>query len=82
MSADAVGKVTHYYDKIGVAIVKLDKEVSVGQALRFGDPDSGVVQTVESMQVDHAPVEKAKKGDEVGIKVTGKVKDKTLVFRA
>lgn len=82
MSKDAVGKVTHYYDKIGVAIVKLDKELSVGQHVKFGDGDTSVVQTVDSMQMDHAPVEKAKKGDEVGIKVNEKVKDGTLVLLA
>lgn len=75
-----VGKVTHYYDKIGVAIVKFSKSIKKGDTLRFGSEEDGFKQTVESMQLNHAPVSQAKKGDEVGIKIDQKAKEGTEVY--
>ena len=69
-----VGAVSHYYDKIGVAIVKLTKPVKVGDNLRFGDEESGFNQELSSMQMNHEAIPKAKKGDEIGIKVEQKAK--------
>lgn len=79
LDKDAIGKVTHYYDKIGVAIVKLSKGLKVGDTIKFVKGDDSFDQVVASMQVEHAAIEEAKKGDEVGIKVDRKVKDGTIV---
>lgn len=77
-----VGTVSHYYDKIGVAIVKLTKPVKVGDNLRFGDEETGFNQELSSMQMDHEAIPSAKKGDEIGIKVETKAKEGTPVFIA
>lgn len=76
-----IGIVSHYYDKIGVAIVKLEKEVKVGDTLHFGGED-GFKQEVTSMQMDHEVIATAKKGEEVGVKVDQKVKEGTPVHLA
>jgi len=75
-----IGKVTHYYDKLGVAIVKVAKTIKVGDKIKFGE--EGFEQTVESMQFDHKAVSSAKKGEEVGIKVDKKAHEGTKVFSA
>jgi translation elongation factor EF-1alpha len=77
-----VGTVSHYYDKIGVAIVKLEKPVKVGDMLNFGGEEDGFKQELSSMQMDHEAVTTAKKGDEVGIKVDQKAKEGTPVHLA
>lgn len=77
-----VGKVTHYYDKLGVAIVKFAKSVKAGDTLRFGTEENGFDQIVQSLQLNHAPIAQAKKGDEVGIKVDKKAKEGTPVYSA
>jgi len=77
-----IGKVTHYYDKIGVAIVKATKSIKTGDKLRFGDEENGFEQTADSMQFDHKEVSEAKKGQEVGVKVEKKVREGTLVYSA
>lgn len=77
-----VGTVTHYYDKIGVAIIKAAKAIKTGDKLRFGEEEKGFIQTADSMQFDHKPIDQAKKGEEVGIKVDQKVKQGTPVFSA
>lgn len=79
---DLVGKVVHYYDKIGVAIIKLDKTLKVGDKVKFVKGDSAFEQEVSSMQVEHAQIPAGKKGDEVGIKVDKQTKEGTLLYMA
>ena len=75
-----IGKVTHYYDKISVAIVKLDKGLKVGDTLKFSGHDQEFEQVVDSMQEEHQNIDKAKKGMEVGVKVDQKVKENDNVY--
>ena len=70
-----VGKVTHYYDKQGVAIVELSASLKMGDKIKFEGHGADFEQTVDSMQIEHEAVEKAKKGDVVGVKVGQKVKE-------
>ncbi|MEK7521764.1 MAG: hypothetical protein AAB599_03120 [Patescibacteria group bacterium] len=77
-----IGKVIHYYDKIGVAIVKLDEPLIVGTKVRFSRGGEDLFdQTIESLQEEHKNLESAKAGDEIGIKVDEKVKEGAEVFR-
>lgn len=75
-----VGEVTHVYSKIGVAIVKFSKVVSVGEMLHFKGHGDDFSQVIDSMQINHQQVEKVKKGDEAGIKVGDKVHEGDLVY--
>ncbi len=77
-----LGKVVHYYDKIGVAIVKLDSPLKAGDKVKFKRGDEEFEQVIESIQVEHQNIEKGKKGDEVGVKVEQPAKEGTLVYPA
>ncbi len=66
-----IGKVSHYFDKIGVAALTLSGPLKMGDTVKIGE----LTQVVDSMQIDMVPVEKAKKGDDVAIKVDQKVKE-------
>lgn len=68
-----VGTVTHYYDKIGVAVVDVSAALHVGDTVKFSG-SSEFSQTISSIQVEHEKVESAKKGDTVGVKVDQPVK--------
>lgn len=70
-----VGKVTHYYNKAGVAILELEGSLNVGDRLRFGGHGVDFEQEVTSMQVNHEQVQSAKKGDTIGLKVDQEVKE-------
>lgn len=70
-----IGKVTHYFDKIGVAALMLTGPLAVGNTIKISGHGNEFTMTVSSMQVDHASVEKAKKGDDVAIKVDQPVKE-------
>jgi putative protease len=75
-----VGKITHIYSKIGVAIVKFSKPVAVGQTVRFKGNSTDFTQSIESMQYEHQQIKKAAKGQEVGIKVDEKVHEGDQIF--
>jgi len=79
---DLVGKVIHYYDKIGVAIVRLEKALKAEDRVKFVKGDNVFEQEVSSIQVEHAQIPQGKKGDEVGIKVEQPTKEGTLVYLA
>jgi len=77
-----VGKVTHFYDKIGVAIVELDGDIGIGDKIKFvrGGEDL-FEQEVSSIQIEHEKVKRAKKGEVVGLKTKETVKEGAEVFR-
>jgi len=76
-----VGKITHYYQKIGVAIVDLEDTLSVGDHIEISGPNTNITQTVDSMQIEHENVQQAKKGASIGLKVTDKVKENDVVYK-
>jgi len=77
----AIGKVVHYYDKLGVAIIDLSSGgLKVGDELKFKRGDEEFSQKVESLQVDHQTVDSVKKGDSFGVKVDQPTKVGTEVF--
>ncbi len=80
MADKQIGKVTHYYDKIGVAVVDLSSGLKSGEKLKFVKDDDEFTQTAESIQVDRKNVNKAKKGDSIGLKVDQEAKPGTIVY--
>lgn len=70
-----IGKVTHFYGNIGVAIVELSGKLSVGDHVKFSHGEHEFEQTIESMQMEHKDIDSAKKGDIVGVKVDEKVSE-------
>lgn len=65
-----VGKVTHYFDKAGVAAIKLVSELKVGDKIIIIGKITGIVHsTINSMEIKNKKINLAKKGDEIGIKI-------------
>jgi len=75
-----IGKVIHYYDKIGVAIIELRSGLKIGDRVRIERDEKGFEEEVKSMQVEHKDVKKAKKGDLVGIEVSERPKNHAIVY--
>jgi putative protease len=78
-----VGKVIHYYNKIGVAIVELRAKLAVGDEIGIEGANTSFRQTVESMQIEHEIVEKAGKGQSIGLKVIDRCRkgDRVYIIR-
>jgi len=83
MADKKIGTVTHYYDKIAVAVIKLEGgDLKVGDEIKFKSKDDDeFTQKVESMQIEHANIDIAKAGDEFGLKVEKEAKPKTEVYK-
>ncbi len=80
MAEQLVGKVTHYYAKIGVAALALEGPLRAGDQIHIVGRTTDLVQTVGSMEVEHGKVDAAGPGDDVAIKVADKVRDGDEVF--
>lgn len=77
-----IGVVTHYFGHLEVAIVKFTTTMNVGDAVHFKGATTDFTENIKSMQFDHKPIDAAKKGQEVGIKVDGKVREGDEVYAA
>lgn len=75
-----IGEITHFFGNIGVGVIKLNGVLKTGDQIHFLGHGADFTQEVESMQVEHEQIETAQAGDEVGLKVTEKVKPGTKVF--
>jgi translation initiation factor IF-2 len=78
--AKKLGEVTHWYDNINVAVVKLHGVMKTGDKVKIKRGDSEFEEIIESMQFDHEPIKAGKKGQEIAIKLIGKTKDGAEVF--
>jgi translation elongation factor EF-1alpha len=76
-----VGRVTHYFTKIGVAVVELSDALSVGDRISIEGVTTNFQQTVDSMQIEHKNVQRANPGDSIGLKVRERVREGDLVYR-
>jgi translation elongation factor EF-1alpha len=76
-----IGKITHYFGNIGVAVIELSETLKVGDTIRIVGGETDFTQTVDSMEIEHEKVETAKKGDSVGLKVEQKVREGYKVYK-
>ena len=76
-----IGKITHYFSKIGVAVIELSDTLKVGDTIRIVGGQTDFNQTIESMEIEHEKVQEAKAGDSVGLKVEQKVRDGYKVYK-
>lgn len=82
MEEKLVGKVSHYFTHIGVAVIDLSGELKVGDIIAIVAKDgTKVEQAVTSMQIEKAQVPSAKKGQSIGLKVNGRVHEGDSVLK-
>ena len=79
---EKIGEITHYFGKIEVGIIKITKgDLKIGDTICVKGATSDFEQPVKSMQIEHKEVEKAKKGDVIGLKVKDKTREGDEVFK-
>ena len=77
-----IGKITHYFSKPGVAAFTIENgELRVGDRIHIKGHTTDFEQVVDSMQIEHQNVQKAGKGESVGVKVKEKVREYDTVFK-
>lgn len=82
MEEKEIGVVSDYFAKIGVVAVEITQgELSIGDTIHFSGHTTDFTQVVESMQIEHEQVEKAKAGDSIGIRVKERVRKHDKVYK-
>ena len=79
---EEIGKITHFFSKINVGVLDLASgDLCIGDTIHIKGHTTDFYQKVDSMQVEHAPVESASKGMQVGLKVESSVREGDQVFK-
>jgi translation elongation factor EF-1alpha len=76
-----VGRVSHFFNKINVAIIEVKDTISVGDRIFIKGPTTDIEQTVDSMEIEHERVQQAKTGQSIGMKVDARVREKDIVYK-
>jgi putative protease len=76
-----IGEVDDFFAKVGVAAFKVEVDFAVGDTIHIKGHTTDITQTIDSMQIDHKPMQNAKKGDSVGIKVKDHVRKGDIVYK-
>ncbi len=79
---EEIGKISHFFSKIGVGVFDINKgSVHIGDTIHIKGHTTDFYQKIQSMQVEHAPVELAQEGMQIGLKVESSVREGDLVFK-
>lgn len=76
-----IGKITHFFSKIGVAVIELKKTLKVGDTIAIKGPTTDFEQLVDSMQIEYENVKEAKAGQSIGLKVAERVRETDAVYK-
>ncbi|NJC95718.1 MAG: hypothetical protein C3F07_03400 [Anaerolineales bacterium] len=76
-----IGKVTHYYNHINVAVLKLNENLKLGDRIHILGHTTDFTQRVASLEVEHHTVVWVKPGDDVALKVIEPVREHDIVYR-
>jgi hypothetical protein len=78
---ELIGRVTHVFDRINVAVVSLSQTLSVGDTVHFLGRHTDFQQQITSMQVEHQPVTRGEAGSEVAIRAKQRVHSGDSIYR-
>jgi hypothetical protein len=76
-----IGEITHYLDRIGVAIIMLSAPLKENETVLIQGEDFLFLQTVNEMQIERKPVAKARKGAHIGLKTDRPAKVNGKIYR-
>lgn len=81
MPEEKIGIVSHFFDKVSVAAIKLEGNLKIGDQIHIKGATTDFTTQITSMQINREDVKKANKGDEIGIKVHEKCRSNDDVFK-
>ncbi len=81
MEGKQIGVVSNFFEHVSVAAIKLTGPLKLGDTVRIVGGEHDFTEVISSMQIQHDKVEKAKKGDEIGIKISEKARKGYKVYK-
>ena len=76
-----IGRITHFFTKISVAVIELIAPLAVGDTIMIKGPTTDFEQVVESMQIEHNNVQSADAGQSIGLRVAQRVRENDMVYK-
>ena len=76
-----IGKVTDFFARPVVAGIELTANVEMGDKIHIKGHTTDLELTIDSMQINNANVNQAKAGDNIGIKVSERVRRVDTVYK-
>jgi putative protease len=82
MVEEKIGIIEHFFTNISVAAIKITEgELKIGDTIHIVGATTDITHVIDHMEINRNPVLIAKKGDAIGIKVAGKVRDHDIVYK-
>ena len=76
-----IGKITHFYDKIAVAVVEVKNQpLKFGDTVKISGHDKEFTQKISSLQIEHKQVKEVPVGESCGMRVDQPVKVGDLLY--
>ncbi len=76
-----IGKITHFYDRISVAVLSLTDDLELGDEIRISGHTTDFTQKITSLEIEHEKVLTAEPGDEVALKVIEPVRKRDKIYK-
>lgn len=81
MEGQEIGKVFDYFERVGVIAIELTGTLKLGDTIRILGGESDFTEIIDSMQMNGKNIEKAEKGDKIGIRVSERARKGYKVFK-
>lgn len=81
MSEEIIGEVSDFFARPGVAAIELTASLKLGDRIHIKGHSTDLELNVDSMQISNVPVEEAKAGDSVGVKVPDRIRKGDKVYK-
>ena len=76
-----IGHITHFFSKIGVAVVELTLPLNTGDQILIKGPMTDFEQIAESLQIDRKVVSRAEAGQSIGLKMAQPVRERDVIYK-
>ena len=80
-AGELIGEIFDYFARVEVAAIKLAGNIKKGDKIRIKGATTDFEQEVKSMQIDRKEVKEANSGDDIGIKVTERVRRHDKIYK-
>ena len=81
MPEEVIGTVTDFFSRPVVAGIELTATLKLGDKIHIKGHTTDMEFTVDSMQINNVDVNQAKAGDDVGIKVSERVRRGDTIYK-
>ncbi len=78
---EEIGRIAAFFAHPSAAIVALKAPLRVGETIYVKGHTTDFQQVVESMQVDHQPVQEAQPGQDVAVKMKDKCRKHDAIYK-